>query len=129
VRAPNGRQRRLTYVSLWALVFVAMSAASGVGDEHPGQWLPFWRQACAEGRRHACRYVADVQAGFCAQGSRWACTVDQIAGPGNAQGPLPTLDDYPIILRGSKGPVRERTPADLTALACREGWAHACATP
>jgi hypothetical protein len=129
VRAPTWRKRHLAYISVWALVFVAMSAAGGVGDEHPGQWLPFWRQACAEGRPHACRYVADVQAGFCSQGSRWACTVDRIAGPGNAQRPLPTLDDYPIILRGSKGPIRERRPADLTALACREGWVHACAAP
>ena len=128
VRAPTRRQRHLAYISVWTLVFVAMSAAGGVGDEHPGQWLPFWRQACAEGRPHACRYVADVQAGFCGQGSRWACTVEQID-PGNARGPLPTLDDYPIILRGSKGPIRDRRPADLTALACREGWTHACAAP
>ncbi len=34
----------------------------------------------------------------------------------------PTLKDYPIILRGSKGEIREKTPSELYALACREGW-------
>jgi hypothetical protein len=38
----------------------------------------------------------------------------------------PTLADYPIILKGSKGEIRERDPAALDALACREGWHNAC---
>jgi len=122
------RRRYLAYVSIWAMVFAAISAAGGVGDDHPGQWLPFWRQACADGRPHACRYVAGVQAAFCEQGSEWACTANQGNAPTGAAA-QPTLADYPIVLRGSKGPVRERTPAALTALACREGWTHACKTP
>ena len=122
------RQRRLAYVSIWAFVFAAVSAAGGVGDDHPGQWLPFWKQACADGRPHACRYVAGVQAAFCEQGSEWACRANQGNEPTGAAA-LPTLADYAIVLRGSKGPVREQTPAGLTALACKEGWAHACAGP
>lgn len=39
----------------------------------------------------------------------------------------PSLRDYPIVLRGSKGPVSERGPDALYALACREGWSDACA--
>jgi hypothetical protein len=38
----------------------------------------------------------------------------------------PTLSDYPIILTGSKGQIREKTPSDLYALACREGWPETC---
>ena len=38
----------------------------------------------------------------------------------------PPLDDYPIILRGSKGPITDRDPAALRALACRQGWPGAC---
>jgi hypothetical protein len=68
-----------------------------------------------------------VQAAFCAQGSDWACGAAGRDEPGGANSALPTLADYPIILRGSKGPVRERTPERLTALACRQGWVHACA--
>jgi hypothetical protein len=38
----------------------------------------------------------------------------------------PTLGDYPVILRGSKGKIREREPAALYALACDEGWPDTC---
>ena len=67
------RPRHLAYMSVWAVVFAGMSAVQGVGDDHPGQWLPFWRQACEEGRAYACPYVADVEVDFCRQGSGWAC--------------------------------------------------------
>ena len=62
------RQRHLAYMSIWAVVFVVMSAAQGVGDSHPGQWLPFWQQACREQRPHACPYLVDMQASFCDAG-------------------------------------------------------------
>jgi len=45
---------------------------------------------------------------------------------GTLESAEPTVDDYPIILKGSKGPITERTPAALYALACREGWPDAC---
>ncbi len=38
----------------------------------------------------------------------------------------PTLTDYPIILRGTKGPVVDRSPEALRARACRQGWADPC---
>jgi hypothetical protein len=38
----------------------------------------------------------------------------------------PRLDDYPIILRGSKGEVTERSPAALYSEACRQGWPETC---
>jgi hypothetical protein len=125
-RAPAPRRRHLVYMSAWAMLFAAISAAGGVGDHHPGQWLPFWRQACAEGRPYACRYAADMQAGFCEQGSRWACEAHHGARSEAGEHPLPALEDYPVILRGSKGPVRAQSPANLRVLACRQGWAHAC---
>jgi hypothetical protein len=31
-------------MSIWAVIFVAMSTVQGVGDDHPGQFLPFWQQ-------------------------------------------------------------------------------------
>jgi hypothetical protein len=166
------RRRNLVYMSIWAVVFVAMSAAQGVGDSHPGQWLPFWRQACQDGRPYACPYLADLETNFCDRGSRWACNeagllhialsqsgedsrrldaagaarplgrgcdlgfavacrnLDTLnSGIGKfATGP-PALDDYPIILRGSKGEIREREPSALFALACQEGWPDTCVRP
>jgi hypothetical protein len=150
-------RRHLAYMAIWALVFGGMSAAQGVGDDHPGQWLPFWQQACQDERPYACRYLEDTLDGFCNRGSGWACNergillahhrardVAAAAEPiergcalgfqpaclneealtkgGDPRSAPPTLDDYPIVLRGSKGPVAERTPAELRALACRQGW-------
>jgi hypothetical protein len=146
-----------------------MSAAQGVGDNHPGQWLPFWRQACQDGRAYACPYLADLELGYCGQGSGWACNeaglmhialsrsgedlrrldpagaaapfqsgctlgfqvacrnlITLTRGGGNFAAARPTLRDYPIVLRGAKGEIRDRRPAALYALACREGWTHTC---
>src|SRR5262249_6474956 len=151
-------------------IFAVMSATQGVGDSHPGQWLPFWRQACDDARPYACPYLADLQVGFCNEGSGWACNEagllhialarsgedlrrSDIAGAARpfrrgcdlgfeaacrnlntlngadrtlTKAP-PRLVDYPIILQGSKGPVREQRYWELVELACREGWSDECA--
>ena len=163
------RQRNLAYMSVWAVVFAIMSATQAVGDSHPGQWLPFWRKACEDGRAYACPYLADLETSFCDRGSGWACNeagLMHIAlsrsgedlrrlDPARAAEPLrrgcelgfaaacgnlrtltsgsgtfasapPALDDYPVILRGSKGEIREREPSALYALACHEGWPGTC---
>ncbi len=162
-------QRSLAYMSIWAVVFVFMSATQAVGDNHPGQWLPFWRQACQDGRPYACPYLADLSLSYCNQGSGWACNEAGLLhialsrsgedlrrldpagaaepldrgcrlgfaaacqnlytltrGAGRFASPPPALHDYPIILRGSKGEIRERTPSALYALACHEGWPNTC---
>lgn len=168
-RALQPRMRNLAYISVWAMVFAGLSLAKGVGDDHPGQWLPFWRQACEEGRAYACPYLADMEQRFCMQGSGWGCNEAGLmdielarrgedlrrTDPRQAEGPFrkgcelgfqtacgnlktltegvgefgragPGIEDLPIILRGSKGPVKERSPEALGALACREGWAEMC---
>jgi hypothetical protein len=163
------RQRHLAYMSIWAIVFAVMSAAQGVGDSHRGQWLPFWRQACQDGRPYACPYLADLQVNFCDQGSGWACNeagilhlalsqsgedqrrIDPAAatvpftrgcklgfaaacenlgtmtrGAGALASAPPTLEDYPIVLRGSKGAITDRSPSALYARACNQGWPDTC---
>ena len=124
-------QRHLAYMCLWTMVFAGMSTAGAVGDNHPGQWLPFWREACEREQPDACRYLRDVQAGFCNRGSSWSCheldILDARQGYSRTMSESPTLDDFPIILRGSKGPLAERTPEALYALACRQGWPGTCA--
>jgi hypothetical protein len=163
------RLRHIAYISVWAMAFTTMSAAGGVGDDHPGQWLPFWQQACADGRNYACPYLADRELRFCGDGSGWACNeagilhvalsqsgedlrrldpsgaaepfgrgcelgfsaacrnLDALSGTGGELvRAVPTFDDYPIVLRGSKGPVREEGRTALYALACRQGWPDTC---
>jgi hypothetical protein len=162
-------KRHLAYMSVWAMVFVVMSATQGVGDDHRGQWAPFWRQACMDGRPYACPYLADLQLTSCNRGSGWACNEAGLmhvalsrsgedlrrldsagaAGPfrrgcdkgndtacenlhvlstgtGKFASVPPTIDDYPVILRGSKGELRETDPAILAEKACRIGWTDAC---
>jgi hypothetical protein len=126
------RQRHLAYMSVWAVVFAGMSAVQGVGDRHPGQWLPFWQQACAQGRPYACPYLETIMSSDCDRGSAWACEELAILQDGSGLGRprasanAPTFEDYRIILRGSKGPLRDVSRAGLEALACREGWPGTC---
>ena len=71
--ARAGPGRHLGYVGVWAAVFIAMSAAQGVGDNHRGQWVPFWQQACTEGRPYACRNLGNLVSNYCRARSGWAC--------------------------------------------------------
>jgi hypothetical protein len=60
-------------MGVWAVAFAAMSASGNLGDEHPGQWTPFWEKACAAEKRDACLNLYFLQDGFCTDGSPWAC--------------------------------------------------------
>jgi hypothetical protein len=64
---------RLATASRWAVMFLGLGTSGGVGDNHPGQYLPFWQEACSEGNIRACEYVADVETVYCERGSSWAC--------------------------------------------------------
>jgi hypothetical protein len=131
VRPLAPRQRHLAYMAAWGVVFAVMSAVQGVGDSHPGQWLPFWQQACAEGRPYACPYLESIVSSDCDRGSMWACEELAILQDDTNRYQPRTLtrasaDDYPIVLRGSKGPIRNVSRAGLEALACHEGWPGTC---
>lgn len=151
-------RRNLAITSLWAAIFVGMYATKGVGDEHPGQYLPFWHQACGAGSARACTYTATLTAILCQKGSGWACNetgilrrrlgtspetefrracglgfatacdnLTKMAGDPNALASAPPdVRDLPIVLNGSKPPLRERDPSRLYAMACEQGWPGAC---
>ena len=40
---------------------------------HRGDALPFWQQACAEGRPQACERLLRIEASYCADNAGWAC--------------------------------------------------------
>ncbi len=67
------RRRHVAYMGVYASAFVAMSASGHLGDDHPGQWTPFWEQACAAERRDACLNLYFLHDGYCADGSGWSC--------------------------------------------------------
>ena len=74
-RAPRvpSLKRNLAWVCVWSVIFTALSATQALGDNHQGQFLPFWRQACEQDRAYACPYLADMELNYCDQGSGWAC--------------------------------------------------------
>ncbi len=126
-RSLTPRRRNLAYVTLWATVFTAISAAQGLGDRHRGQWVPFWREACAAERSGACDYLAQLYSTLCDAGSQWSCSEFGILRKsgrvdGRTTGELPPVEELPILLRGSKGPISDRTPTLLYARACAQGW-------
>jgi len=154
------RQRHLAYMSVWAIAFGAMSASGYLGDKHPGQYLPFWQQACAANTRFACEDLYFMQDTYCEDRSGWACNelgillaehydnrrraamvFERACGLGSSAGcdnaaaitqagtfrhDAPTVADYRVVLRGSKGPLRGLEPAQLYARACEQGWPGAC---
>jgi hypothetical protein len=66
------------------------------------------RRGCEIGFRPACANVAALTSG----------------------GPLvtesPPVEELPILLRGSKGPITDRRAASLYARACDQGWPGSC---
>ena len=157
-RALRPRLRNLAYVAIWAAVFVTLRAAGGIGDDHPGQFLPLWEEACEAGSTRACNYALFRKFNYCVNGSGWGCNewgiqlaaLGRPAEPafqracelgfspgcenanGVARGALargrPRLQDLPIVLKG-KRPIEERAPAALYALACQQGWPGTCDGP
>jgi len=55
------------------MLFLALAGLGGVGDDHPGQYLPFWEEACERGNVRACRTAAQMEGVYCGRGSGWAC--------------------------------------------------------
>lgn len=72
-RSLTPRRRNLAYMSIWASVFIVLSAVEGVGDTHEGHRIPFWQEACREGRVNGCRNLLILESTFCNEGSGWAC--------------------------------------------------------
>jgi hypothetical protein len=68
-----------------------------------------FERGCSLGFEPACRNITAFHTGA----STWVRS-------------QPMLDDYPIVLRGSKGAITDRTAAALYARACDQGWPDTC---
>lgn len=67
-------RRRVAWVSVWTLFFIAISSTHGIGHTSRGYWLPEWQQACRDGRTNACAKLAELEGTYCRDGeSGWAC--------------------------------------------------------
>ena len=61
------------HMAVWIAFFGAMTAMGRTDGRHTGDSLPFWQQACAEGRRNACERLIQLESTYCSDNSGWAC--------------------------------------------------------
>ncbi|HKO15226.1 MAG TPA: hypothetical protein VJU87_03250 [Gemmatimonadaceae bacterium] len=73
LRALTPQRTYVVYTSVWVAIFIPLIATRAVGDAHPGEYLPFWQNACAAGSSRACQYVGTLTTVYCVRGSGWAC--------------------------------------------------------
>lgn len=62
-----------THMAVWIGFFALMTAAGRTDGRHTGDSLPFWQEACAEGRRNACDRLVQLEYAYCADNAGWAC--------------------------------------------------------
>jgi len=63
----------LAHMAVWAVFFVVMTSVGATDGRHRGDTLPFWEQACADGRRNACDRLVRIESTYCGDNSGWAC--------------------------------------------------------
>jgi hypothetical protein len=61
------------HMVVWAALFVTMTMFDKTDGRHLGDSVPFWQQACAEGRANACRRLMLLETTYCGDNSAWAC--------------------------------------------------------
>jgi hypothetical protein len=103
----------LVHMGLWVALFATMSAFGRTDGTHPGDKLPFWVQACDEGRRHACDQLIRLEATYCGDASAWACNE---VGAAYAEGRVTGSDDELAFAYFSRACELRYQPACLNLL-------------
>lgn len=67
------RRLNLAHMAVWIAFFGVMSLAGRTDSTHPGDRVPFWEEACAEGRWSACDRLIQIETTYCGDNSAWAC--------------------------------------------------------
>ena len=68
-----GGRANLAHMSVWVMVFAAMSMLGKTDGRHTGDSLPFWERACAEGRTSSCERLIRLKTTYCNDNAPWAC--------------------------------------------------------
>jgi hypothetical protein len=90
----------LVHMTVWVVFFGSMAAIGATDGTHRGDTLPFWQQACAEGRRHACERLVQITTSYCDDNSGWACNE---RGTYYADGAIVTADTEQALDNFSRG--------------------------
>jgi len=69
----NGLRPNIVHMTVWILIFGAMTIFGKTDGQHTGDSLPFWQQACAEGRSNSCARLLQLESTYCGDNSAWAC--------------------------------------------------------
>jgi Na+-translocating ferredoxin:NAD+ oxidoreductase RnfD subunit len=69
---PLGRLN-VAHMAVWVAFFVVMTMLGRTDGMHRGDSLPFWEQACADGRTRACERLLMIETNYCADNAGWAC--------------------------------------------------------
>jgi TPR repeat protein len=74
-RMPTWKPKLANYahMAIWICLFAVMMKTGFLGYTHPGANLEFWRNACAEGRKAACKSWVRLVNISCYHGSGTAC--------------------------------------------------------
>jgi hypothetical protein len=67
------RGANLAHMGIWIVFFAAMTGMGRTDGPHTGDRVPFWQQACEDGRRGACERLLQIQYSYCGDNSGWAC--------------------------------------------------------
>jgi hypothetical protein len=63
----------ILHIGAWVLFFGVMSVTGRTDGRHVGDAVPFWIEACEEGRSSACERLLQLEYAYCADSSGWAC--------------------------------------------------------
>jgi hypothetical protein len=63
----------LAHIATWVAFFALMTSLGKTDGTHRGDILPFWEEACAEGRARACERLLQIESTYCGDHSGWAC--------------------------------------------------------
>lgn len=67
------RKANLMHMAVWIVFFGAMTLMGKTDGRHVGDSVPFWMQACADGKTGACDRLLLLETTYCSDNSGWAC--------------------------------------------------------
>jgi len=67
------RRANLAHMAVWIVFFATMTSIGKTDGRHVGDSVPFWAEACSEGRATACDRLLLIESNYCADNSGWAC--------------------------------------------------------
>ncbi len=63
----------IVHMVVWIALFGTMTVMGKTDGLHTGDSVPFWQQACADGRTNACQRLLQLESTYCGDNSAWAC--------------------------------------------------------